>query len=94
MNDSALGFGSRVLQPFAARGLQLLDLALDKDKALALALKLGLQFHGQVAAIPKRKVAKPQPKRALDREPHALRDEQGLHSDPMRKPLALQAPQC
>jgi hypothetical protein len=46
MNDSALGFGSRVLQPFAARGLQLLDLALDKDQALSLALKLGLQLHG------------------------------------------------
>jgi hypothetical protein len=44
-----------------------------------------------VLAIPEREAAKPQPKRALDGEPHALRDQQGLNSDPVRKPFALQA---
>src|SRR5206468_7601250 len=91
MNDPALGFGSRAAQPLATCGLKRPDLALGERKALRLALKLRLQFHGQRMAIPEREAAKPQPKRALDGEPYALRHQQGLYTKPMREPLALQA---
>src|SRR5712691_12608363 len=91
MNDPALGFGSRVLQPLATFGLKRPDLALDERKALSLALKLGLQFQGQGPTIPQSKRLEPQPSAALDRHSHALGDEQRLHAHPMREPLALQA---
>src|SRR5437016_14235738 len=90
MNDPALGFGSRVLQPLAARALQLRDLALDERKTLSLALELRPQFQGQGPTIPQSKRLEPQPSAALDRHSHALGDEQRLHAHPMREPLALQ----
>jgi len=88
MNDPALGFGSRTLQPLAPRAVQLLDLALNQHKTLSLALELRLQLHGQGASVPKREPIEPQ--RALDAEAYALRHQQGLYPKPMRKALALQ----
>ena len=42
--DTALGRGARLEQPRAARGFQLLDLALNEREALDLALELRLQL--------------------------------------------------
>ena len=90
-NDAMLGLGARSAQALAARGLQVLDMALNERQTLPLAFELGLQLLRQRTTVAKRETVKAQPERALDLELNALGSQQRLHPHPVRKPLALQA---